>query len=109
MYKTGIRLNHPNGTFCCFITESRLRTEIRKGNVKRASTWTRKNQTYQIVPPPPASQSKNTKPEITIADMRKVVGEQRLTKDKEEIDLERLIGFGLIAPNTAPPLSGYLR
>ena len=107
-YKTRIKLNLPDGTFCRYLTESELRTEIRNGNVRRASTYSAKNRVYQLIQHVKASESKNTKPLITRTDLAKLVGLQRLTKDREIEDIERLIGFGLLPENAAIPAHGYL-
>jgi hypothetical protein len=101
------KLLNPDGSLHCLITESHARQEIRKGNIRRVSPKN-KPPVYRMVQQADPSESKETMCQITLRDMNMAVGAQRLEKGREQEDLERLIGYGLIAQGTMVPERGYL-
>jgi hypothetical protein len=63
---------------------------------------------YRLVEVAKRSQSKVSMPIITLSDMLKVAGVQRLNPNDEERDIERLVDFGLRPENVVYPQHGYL-
>lgn len=78
------------------------------GTVHRISRRKEPLQRYRLNPVAEPSQSGNSMPVITLSDTLRVAGLRRLGKNREQVDLERLIGFGLVPENTPIPASGYL-
>jgi hypothetical protein len=107
MFKYLAKLNNVDGSFCCNITASQVRTGIRKKNIRRVPQPKGKADVYQMIAAPDPSDSNGTQCSITDRDMRMVCGLQGLDKKNEQQDLERLIGYGLIAENTIPR-HGYI-
>lgn len=78
------------------------------GEIRRVSKRKDPKQKYQYNPVSKPSESKASIPTVTLRDMNMAVGAQRLEKGREQQDLERLIGFCLVAEGTAIPENGYL-
>lgn len=105
-----IRLTHPDGTPHRWITLGEAKRLRDKGEIVRVAS-SRRNRgeiTYRLVEFPSASTSRNSMPTLTLADMRRMAGEQRLEVGKEEENIERLIGFGLLPMNVVYPVNGFL-
>jgi hypothetical protein len=108
MFKYLAKLNNVDGSFCCNITASQVKVGIRKKNIRRVPQAKGQTDVYQMIATPDPSESDFTDCSITDRDMRIVCGLQGLDKKEEQKDLERLIGYGLIAEN-ARVHHGYLR
>ncbi len=103
-----IQLQLEDGTPSRWITAGEAARLEATGKAKRISRRKDAIQRYRLHPVAKASTSSNSMPVITLSDMLKVAGVQRLGKNREDVDLERLIGFGLVAEGTPVPINGYL-
>ena len=103
-----IQLQNHDSSHSRWITPGEAERMIARGEIKRVTPRKSAVRRYRIIEVAKASTSKISIPTITISDMRKVAGEQRLEMGREEQDIERLIGFGLVPENIAIPQHGYL-
>lgn len=103
-----IQLQNHDSSHSRSITSGEAKRMEAKGEIRRVTPRQSPVVRFRVIEVAIASNSKTSLPTITIADMRKVAGEQRLEKGREEQDIERLIGFGLVPENIAILQHGYL-
>lgn len=103
-----IELQNPNGVHHRWITLGEAERLAKRGEIKRITPRRSPVVRYRMIEVAKPSSSKVSMPTITISDMRKVAGVQRLNVNDEQGDIERLIGFGLLPENVVYPTNGYL-
>ncbi len=110
-----VKLLNDDGTFRCFITCGEASRRTRNKEMRRVRLAHSPKSVYQLIKYPNPSSSARDNTSISARDLRLVIGVQRLCdpysdlkRDKEQKDLERLIGFGLLPENTPMPKHGYL-
>jgi hypothetical protein len=103
-----IRLENTDGSLHRWITPGESKRMKARGEITRSTSRRSPGVSFRLVEVAKPSESKVSMPVITLSDMLKVAGVQRLNPNDEERDIERLIGFGLLPENVVYPQHGYL-
>jgi hypothetical protein len=103
-----IQLQNHDSSHHRWVTPGEAKRMAARGEIKRVTPRKSPVVRYRIIEVAKASDSKISMPVITLSDMLKVAGVQRLNPNDEERDIERLIGFGLLPENVVYPQHGYL-
>jgi hypothetical protein len=104
MYKQNAKLQNSDKGFRCWISITEAERMLKAGQIVRVSRMKDKEPVYRMKWFPEPSEAKETSPQITPSDVKRLVGLQRV----DQIQLERLMGFNLIPEGTQLPEHGYL-
>ena len=99
-----IQLQNEDGSHCRWITQGEASRMEQRSEITRVSARKAPQARYRMNPIANPSESRPSIPSLTQSDLRVLVGLQKV----DEIRIERLIGFGLLAENMPLPANGYL-